>query len=186
MKDFAERLHRHVTKEKPASVVLLGTAENLAEFRRHLNSETTNRIVLSRNVPKHSDDKDLIARVQEYLIEVESAATRRSVAELYDRLCQDYLAVAGMDETLFSLQIGKLERLFISDQVSEKGHRCTHCDFVFSQEVSKCMYCGGLVEPVELRNRMEKLAEHHEVPIDLVTEPTFLDSLGGVGGFLRF
>lgn len=186
MKDFAEILENHVRREQPHSIALLGTPSNIAEFRKYLSAETQRRILLSRSIPPHKDEKDLISKVKGYLRGAEKEKARETVTQLYDRLCQDYLAVVGLDETLFNLQVGRLERLFVSNQLNSRGFRCTHCNFIFSTALDSCSYCQGRVEEVEIRNRMEKLAEHHDVAIDVVPENTFLDSLGGVGGFLRF
>ncbi len=186
MKEFAVNLEDYVRREGPDSIILLGTDSNLARFQRHLTADVRDRIVLTRSVPAHADDQELISQVSEYIKEAKSAAQKKAVDQLYDRLCQDHLAVVGLDDTLFNLQMGKLERLFISPQLKSSGFRCTNCQFIFSSSVDTCLYCQGSVEPIELRNRIEKLAEHHEVPIDVVQTRSFLDSLEGVGGFLRY
>lgn len=186
MRDLGTQLERFVRKTRPHSIVLLGTPSNLSEFRKHLSPEIGRRILFTRNIPSHSDDKDLIEQVQADIRKQESLAEDQAINQLYERLCQDYMAVVGLDETLFNLQMGRLERLFVSNHLSGRGYRCTHCDFVFGQLMPRCLYCQSPVEEVELRNRMEKLAEHHDVLIDVVSTSSFLDSLGGVGGFLRY
>ncbi len=186
MKDLAEELERHVRREQPDCIVVLGTQSNTAEFRRRLSADLDRKILLTTSIPAHENDQELVAKVRGLIEEAERLEAQRMVTRLYDRLCQDHKAVVGLDETLFNLQMGKLERLFISEGLNGRGYRCTHCDFIFSRDVGKCPYCGNSAEPVELRNRLEKLAEHHAVPIELVGDATFLDSLGGTGGFLKF
>ncbi len=186
MKEFAESLADYVRREDPDSIILLGTDSNLARFQRHLSSEVRDRILLTRNLPAHADDNELIEQVSGYISEAQSQAQQQTEEQLYDRLCQDHLAVVGLDDTLFNLQMGKLERLFISRQLQTRGYRCTNCHFIFSSSLDQCHYCQGPVEPIELRNRIEKLAEHHDVPIDVVSPRSFLDSLGGLAGFLRY
>ncbi len=186
MKDLAEELDRYVRREKPDSVVILGTQANTAEFRRRLGYNVSSRLLLTAPIPTHDDESELITKTRALIEAAGKQNGGKMVSRLYDRLCQDYMAVVGLDETLFSLQMGRLERLFISNRLAGRGYRCTHCEFVFSRDVGKCPYCGNSAEPVELRNRLEKLAERHDVSIELVNDPTFLDSLGGTGGFLKF
>jgi len=186
MKDLAEQLDRFTRREKPDQIVILGTQANTAEFRRRLGPDVSNRVLLTAPIPAHEDEGELIAKTRLLIEEAGKQNGDKMVSRLYDRLCQDYMAVVGLGETLFSLQMGRLERLFISNRLSGRGYRCTHCDFIFSRDVGKCPYCGNPAQPVELRNRLEKLAERHDVPIELVGDPTFLDSLGGTGGFLKF
>lgn len=186
MRDLAEELQRYVQREKPDSIVVLGTQANTSAFSRHLSSELSNRVLFTGPIPAHEDDLDLASKVRLMIQEAEKKKGEKLVSRLYERLCQDYMAVVGLDETLFNLQMGKLDRLFISEGLDGHGYRCIHCDFIFSRNPVKCPYCGNEAERVELRNRLEKLAEHHDVPIELVGDATFLDSLGGAGGFLKF
>ncbi len=186
MRDFAEQLERFTRNEKPDGLVLLGTQMNLSEFRRHLPQHLLDKIFLTSSVPAHDDEQELVVRVRELIENAEERESAAALAEFYDRLCPDYRTVIGLDETLFNLQMGKVERLFISDRLNGQGYRCTNCDFVFCRDVHKCPYCRGAAESVDIRNRLEKLAEHHGANLELLSEPSFLDEFGGVGGTLKF
>ncbi len=186
MRDFAEQLDQFDRRVKPRGLVLLGTQENLAELKRHLPQHLEEKVVLARSLPDHEDDQELIEKVRGFVEEFEAKQSEAALARFYDRLSQDYQTVIGLDETLFNLQMGKVERLFISDSLNGQGYRCTHCQFVFSRDVHKCPYCRGSAEPVDIRNRIEKLAEHHGAYLQLLDEATFLDEFGGVGGMLKF
>lgn len=186
MRDFAEQLERFDRREKPQGLVLLGTHENVSEFKRRLPRHLLEKVVLTRGIPAHEDEQDLISQVRRFVEQIEAQESHAALSQFYDRLCQDYLTVVGLDETLFNLQMGKVERLFVTDRLAGRGYRCINCDFVFCRNVHKCPYCTGPAEAVDIRNRIEKLAELHGAQLELLDEPSFLDELGGVGGMLKF
>ena len=110
----------------------------------------------------------------------------QAVDLLRDRVKESHLAVAGLDNTLEQLQEGKLEVLVIGRGLSQRGGRCTQCQFVLARTSGECPYCGGQIEDsLDLGEEIVRIAEDQSVSIDFV-EGSTVEDLGGVGGLLRF
>jgi len=185
-KGLATAVDKVAREEKPQRVVLIGTQANVAELRQALSPETERLVALAPGLPPDLADQDLIDRVVAETERRQAEEARLLVDELRHRLAQDYMAVAGVSDTLIALQMGRVEALILSAQFSPAGARCETCGSLFPAGAESCSYCPGKTVRVDLRNRMEKLAEQQGVRIEALKERTFLDFLEGVGALLRF
>jgi len=186
VKELSDALDRYWQAEKPDGLVILATPENAGELRRRLKPELLRQLVAISALPPEKSTDQLVNRIMATLQTAAVSEERRISEQLYDRLANDYLAVAGLEETLLRLQSGQLETLVISDQFETRGQRCSRCNSLFAPTVPTCLYCGGETVEADLRNWMEKLAERQRLRIEILQDRSFLDHLGGVGGFLRF
>jgi peptide subunit release factor 1 (eRF1) len=185
-KEFADEVSAFVRRYHPDDLILLGTTENVKKFQEFLPGSIRSRIV-------HTDRMDIdasSAEVRRKLAPAMEARLReeeaRAIDLLQDRVREAHLAVAGMSETLEQLQEGKLEALVIARGLRRSGGRCTACGFLLPDTATACPYCGGAVrDGIDLGEEMVRIAEDQGIGIDFV-ESTAVDSLGGVGGLLRF
>ena len=185
-KELAAAVDKVAREEKPQRVVLIGTQANVAELRKALSQGTERLVALAPGLPPDLADQDLIDRVVAETERRQAEEARQLVDELRHRLAQDYMAVAGVDGALIALQMGRVEALILGAQFSPPGARCQACGSLFPAGTENCSYCPGRTVRVDLRNRMEKLAEQQGVRIEALKERSFLDVLGGVGALLRF
>ena len=186
MRHLGERLDRFLDRKRPLGVILLGTQENLSECMRHLPTQSMRRILITSSIPAPDSEESILEKAHTLIEEYEQEREGRLIAQLYDRLCNDYRSVVGQEETLFELQVGRLERLFIGPSFQGEGVRCRSCSFCYSEKKERCTYCHGELESVDLRDQLERLAAEKQVPLEIVGETSFLDSIGGAGAFLRF
>lgn len=186
MKELAELLERFVRAEKPDALILLGAHENVAEFRKHLPDEIGRKILFEENVPVQIPEAELLSRIREDIKQAAAKKDQETANRLYEHVSQGYRAVAGLADTLSNLQMGKIGRLLISRNFSARGPRCSRCAYVFGEKTDTCSHCGGPTTEVDLRSEMAKLAERHKAEIEIIHGQTFLDSVEGIGGFLRF
>ncbi|MFB3905492.1 MAG: Vms1/Ankzf1 family peptidyl-tRNA hydrolase [Acidobacteriota bacterium] len=186
LRDVAEAIESLMRAEKTQGLVLLGTQANIAELRKLLPPEIDKQVLLTQNVPAATPDDLLIERVLAEVHRLQQTPARQALEQLYDRLSQDYLSCAGVENTLFHLQQAKVQTLILSGQFAERGRKCPKCASLFSSVTTECIYCRTATADVDLRNQMEKLARHQGVKIEVLSEPSFLDHLGGVGALLKF
>lgn len=186
VKELCDALERHWQAEKPEGLVILATPENAGELRRRLKPELLRHVVATSTLPPETSPDHLIARIMSTLEKAKVDEERRLSEQLYERLAGDYMAVAGLEDTLLRLQSGQLEILVISDIFEARGQRCPRCNSLFSLAVAACLYCGSHTQEVDLRNWMEKAAEHQRLRLEILQGRSFLDNLGGVGGLLKF
>ena len=186
VKELCDALDRYCKAEKPDGLVILATPENAGELRRQLKPELQRQLVAVSALPPETSTDELVNRIMTTLQTAALSEERRISEQLYDRLANDYMAVAGLEETLLRLQSGQLETLVISDLFATSGQRCSRCNSLFAPAVSTCLYCGGPTVEADLRNWMEKVAERQRLRIEILQDRSFLDHLDGVGGFLKF
>ncbi len=186
VKELCDALERYWKTEKPDGLVILATPENAGELRRRLKPELQRHLVATSTLPPETGADQLIARIIATLETAKIDEERRLSEQLYERLAGDYMAVAGLEETLLRLQSGRLETLVVSDLFEARGRRCSRCNSLFTPQVATCLYCGAATDEVDLRNWMEKAAEHQHLRIEVLQGRSFLDNLGGVAGLLKF
>lgn len=185
-REFAEEVSAFVRRYHPDDLIVLGTTENVKKFQEFLPESIRELIV-------HTDRMDVDAsavEVRRKLAPVLEAQLReeeaRAIDRLQDRVREAHMAVAGMRETLEQLQEGKLEALVIARGLQRQGSRCATCAFLLPDSAGTCPYCGGQVrDGIDLGEEMVRIAEDQGIEIDFV-DSTAVESLGGVGGLLRF
>ncbi|RPI20322.1 MAG: hypothetical protein EHM61_27280 [Acidobacteria bacterium] len=186
LKDLAEEIENLMRTEKTQGLVLLGTQANIAELRKFLSAEIDKQLLLTQNPPAGTSDSQLLDSVLAEVQRRQQMLSRQTLEQLYDRLSHDYLSAAGLEATLFNLQQGKVHTLVLSSPFAQRGKKCPRCGSLFTLSSNECTYCRTPTVEVDLRNQMEKLAEHHGAKIEIIQEPSFLDHLDGVGVLLRF
>lgn len=185
-KELAAAVDRVARDDRPQRVVLIGTQANVAELHKALSPETHRLVAQAPGLSPDLADHELIERVVAETARKQVEEARQLVSELWYRLSQEYRAVAGLTDTLIALQMGRVETLILGAGFAVAGARCQACGTLFPDGVANCSYCQGQTVRVDLRNRMEKLAEQQGVRIEALKERTFLDVLGGVGALLKF
>jgi peptide chain release factor subunit 1 len=186
LREVAAAIERLMREEKPQGLILLATQSNISELRRHLSPDIDRQIVLTQSISPDTPDSQMVARVLDAVQKSQREQARQILEELYERLSQDYMAVAGIEPTLLSLQIGQVQTLILSARFDSTGRRCSRCGSLFPDPAGPCGYCQGETIPVDLRDRMEKLAEQQKVRIEIISERSFVDSLGGTAALLSF
>lgn len=185
-KEFATEVEDFVRRYHPDDLILLGTNENVKKFNEFLSSSIQEMIVHTDRMPIDATAAEIRQKLAPVFERHLSQEEAQAVDLLRDRVKESHLAVAGLDDTLEQLQEGKIKVLVIGRGLSERGGRCTKCEFVLARTSGECPYCGGAVEDsLDLGEEIVRIAEDQSVEIDFV-EPSALQDLGGVGGLLRF
>jgi peptide subunit release factor 1 (eRF1) len=185
-KDFAGEVERFVDRFAPRHLVLLGTAENVAQFREFLPQSVTELIVHTGAAPVDGPAADILARLEPHLRNEQERESQELLSQVRDRTRHDYLATAGVQGTLTALQEGKVDTLVVARDGQMQGVRCAQCGFVFVREVSRCPYDGGeKMEAVDVLEEMVRLAEQQGAEIQFADANAVAD-LRGAAALLRF
>jgi peptide subunit release factor 1 (eRF1) len=191
-----EIAHRHLKhaadvtfaelQERPVDHVILGGPnEVVAELEGMLHPWVRDRVAdrLAIATTAGPDEVCQAARA------VEASVTRRSEAQLVDRL-RDALGtgagVAGLDATLGALVERRVDVLLISDGYQAEGWRCRSCRYL-GPRGRKCPVCAremDLVDDVVEEAVEEALA--NKCRVQIVRGNADLDVLGRIGAVLRF
>lgn len=185
-KEFAVEVREFDRRYHPDDLILLGTTENIEQFRQLLPESVRDKVVYTANAPVNAPVSEILERLEPYF---EARATREvsdTVMALRDRIGEQHLAIAGWDDTLEQLQEGKVDTLVLARGVERQGFQCNRCDFYLSGTDSRCPYCGGdMRDGIDLMEAMIRMAEEQDIRIAF-TEPRVLEDLDHTGGLLKF
>ncbi len=185
-KDFSDEVERFDHRYRPASLVLLGTGENVARFREFLPDSILQKVVYTGPMAVDDPAPEVLRRLQPHLAAEQERSSMEVIAQVRDRAAHDYLATAGLQGTLTALQEGKVDTLVLAKNGEVQGVRCTRCGFVFVREVTRCPYDGGEeMEGVEVMEEMVRMAETQGADIQFA-EPASIADLRGAAALLRF
>lgn len=185
-KDFAKHVEDFVNRHRPHDLVLLGTNENVAQFREFLSEPIQQKIIYTGPARVDESTSEVIARIEPHLQAEHERENQELLMALRDRVRQDYLATAGFQSTLTALQEGKVDRVVLAQDQERDGARCTTCGFVFAREVGTCPYDGSPTEEgVDVIEEVIRLAESQGAEVQFVSAGEVGD-LAGIGALLRF
>jgi len=113
---------------------------------------------------------------------------RRHEAQFLSGLAEERSkTVTGFDETLASLQKGKVRTVALDRRLNPTVHQCVTCGWVDRSADSVCSVCGGKRRTVTLREVLPELAQQHEVAVEVVGDASseLLKEAEGMAGWLR-
>jgi peptide chain release factor subunit 1 len=185
-KDFAAEVETFVDRYHPRDLVLLGTEENTAKFREFLPDALLQKIVYTGHAWVDEPAAGVMQKLEPLLRGEVERHNLEVVAQVKDRVKQDYLATAGFQSTLTALQEGKVDTLVLAQDHREEGVRCGQCGFVFAAGVRSCPYDGSTtLEPVDVVEEMVRMAEGQGSQIAFAAAGE-VQELRGAGALLRF
>jgi peptide chain release factor subunit 1 len=185
-KDFATEVERFVARYDPQHLVLMGTDENVGQFRDFLPQQIQDRIIHTGPAPVDGPAPEILARLQPHLDAERESQGQELIEQVRDRAAHDYLATAGVQGTLTALQEGKVDTLVLARDGQMQGARCSQCGFVFVREVNRCPYDGSeQMEAVDVMEEMVRLAEQQGADIQFA-EANAIADLRGAAALLRF
>lgn len=185
-RDFAREVEEFIRRYDADDLVILGTDENVAQFREFLPETLQGMIVYTGPMPTDEPASEVLAKLDPHLRAQRESEARATVERVRSQAAQDYLATEGFGATLVALQEGKVDTLVLARDHHRDGARCTTCGFIFAREVSSCPYDGSATEGgIDVVEEMVRMAEGQGVTIEFA-EPAVVSDLRGAGALLRF
>ena len=185
-KDFVDEIARFDQRVNADHWVLLGTNENVQNFREFLGRNVTDRLIHTGPAPSNATAGDIVAAITPIIDEQAIKHEAEAFNVVQDRVRQSHFAASGFQDTLMQLQEGKVERLVVARDLSREGMQCTQCGFYHATQSSICPYCGGeLRDGIDLVESMIRIATNQDVEVDFVAGDTMRD-LSGVAALLKF
>jgi len=131
--------------------------------------EITREIVLVEKHLKEDQERDVLDRLK-------------------DSLGPTKMGVTGLDDTLFLLQEGKLNKLIVKEGFRAGGRECPNCGYLDAMPAGgTCPACGNQMRPVEdVVDRAVRIAFDRHVKVHFVEGDEEFEQMGNIGGLLRF
>jgi hypothetical protein len=189
VKQVADELSAAVSRFKLTKLVIGGPVEATALFSSELSKRLQQMIIGSLSVPVEISPDRLAAELRSVRERAEHEDEAKLVDSLITSARKGGLAVLGLSETLAVAQQGRIHRLVVSKNFRAQGHQCNHCQALTVDEVTKCSYCGGKLEPApDLINRLSHYALEQGGRVQIVSGEAAekLSTAGGIGAILRF
>jgi peptide subunit release factor 1 (eRF1) len=136
----------------------------------------------------HASEQDVLTATLAKLQEQEA----RTAAEKVDRLMQQYrargLAVVGPQETLEALANGQVEELLISGGLEDTHPQPEDVQAILAPEIPDSEGGTESEEPrqASLPDLLVTKAKQTGATVTFIEDPALLESIGGVGAFLRW
>jgi len=183
---FSEEVEQVERRQQCDHWVLIGTDENVAQFRAFLPRELEQKVIYSCHGSVDATETEILQRLDPFFNEQLLHDEAAKVNLLRDRVRNRHFAIGGIGETLERLQEGKVATLVIARDLERDGAQCMNCGFYLDRSDGDCPYCGGQLRPgVDLAESMIRMAADQECELEFV-DPAPIRDLEGVGALLKF
>ncbi len=169
-KEVIERLVQVVREEGIRHIVLAGDQMAIPRLQAEIPPDMIPMVkVLKLDI--HTSEQDVLTATLAALQEDETKGENDKVAQLFQQYRAHRLAVLGPDETLQALANGQVDELLLSGAL---------------EEVARGMPELGEAGPVSLSDQLTAKARQTGATVTFIENPQLLESVGGVGGLLRW
>jgi peptide subunit release factor 1 (eRF1) len=169
-------------------LMLAGSPESTSALRDLLPKRLSLTVIGELRMDGNASLKDILEATQNLAEAYERDAEQQIVKEVATSAAKTRKAVVGLGNTLKKVNENRVWQLIYSEDFRCPGFECTKCGALFSIERPSCFYCG---EPIaDVQDVVERAVEHalrNDAKIEIVRREaaTSLDSLGGIGAFLK-
>lgn len=181
-KILGETLRGLVERFGLTRLILAGPEERTALFAKTLPRQSAALVAATVPLPLGASEKEVMERVSGAEESARKRQQERLLAEARER------GVSGLDETLGSLQEGRVYHLLVPWASGERVGWCDACGLA-STGTETCPYCGGGTRERELVDVALELAEARGARVELVrgeNADALREELGSLAGLVRF
>ncbi len=190
LKSFVELTDSFTRQYGWRQLVLAGSHNTVSQFRNmlpaHLNKLVIGVMPLETDAPLQEVREGAEALARE-------AWERRTEALAEDLVVQANKgeAVLGLDATLEALQNGSVYQLFFTENYTlpeNQVRRCTHCNYLTTEETDTCPLCGGEMRPMvdAINNLARRAIAQGAIVVPLPTDNPLEAQDVHIGAFLRY
>jgi len=186
-KEVVKRLAQIVREDKVSHIILAGDQVVVPLLQEQLPQEMASMVEVMK-LDLHASDQDVLTATLAKLQEQEA----RTAAEKVDRLMQQYrargLAVVGSQETLEALANGQVEELLISGALEETHPEPEEVEAILAPEIPDSEGGTESEEPrqASVPDLLVTKAKQTGATVTFIEDGALLESIGGVGAFLRW
>ena len=187
-KEVAEHLAQIVREDRVPQVVVIGDSETVPLLMEELPQDIRNLVVEGPKIPRDASEREVFDATMETIKE-ESA---KSDAEKVERLLETYrgrgLAAVGPEATLEALTNGQVDELLLSKLLEKTNEEPVAVEAIVAPEIPDSNGGTASDEPreVSLPDLLVTKAKQTAASITFIQDSAFLESVGGVGAFLRW
>lgn len=149
LKDAAEFAAQFFAENQVRRVLIGGTDDNIMPFRSFLPKAWQSLVVGTFPISMTASQVEVYERAMQSGKEAEQRRERHLVETIITGAAKGRGGVVRLDDTLAAVHEGRVQTLVIRDGYRAPGLRCAGCDYVTTQELERCPFCGGSFDPIQ-------------------------------------
>ena len=186
-KEVAEIVARMVERNQYEYVILSGQERSLANFRSQLPKKVDEKIIGTLRLDIRSSEDDALSACRTIIEAQQLLELRDRIGELEEAARSAGRGAIGVGPVIDAVNQRRLLRLFVMENASARGWRCTSCGTLGEAIPVGCPICGEAVNTVELVEEFVAAAHRADADVDFVAGGSaLLEEGNGVGALLRF
>jgi len=186
-KEVIERLAQIVREDHVSHIILAGDSVVIPLLQEQLPQEMVSMVEVMK-LDIHASEQDVLTATLAKLQEQEAKTAGEKVERLMHQYRARGLAVVGPQETLEALANGQVEELLISGALEESHPLPEEVQAILAPEIPDSK--GGTIsnEPrqASLPDLLVTKAKQTGATVTFIEDATLLESIGGVGAFMRW
>ena len=186
-KELAGALDHTLDEIGASRVVLAGQHDIVTNFEKALSARAAAMVVAETPLDHVASTAQLLVGGREALTAARHKATEGLAERITEGLGAGGRGVGGFDDTLAALRRGQVQRLLIDREYRPPGWACVSCENVLLASAPACPVCGGELVPItDAVGEAVRTAILQGAYVEVGENLPALDSLGGIGGLLRY
>ncbi len=178
-------LARMVRDDPQLHVMLFAPVSERHRLESILSRDVLSRVIDRLDEPIHPHATEFLRTVHRCLQNYERRTEAAGVARLFRLREEDGQVAIGTDETLQTINRGKIKVLYALQSFSERGWLCDVCDCLGCLPAPPCcVACGASVSPVPLEEHIFDQAAACGAEIETVYENEMLAQAEGIGALI--
>jgi len=184
-KEIAEEATKVFEGERIRRLIVAGQSDAKKNFIPYLPKVYKDKIIAVLNIETETPDEEVVRDTFPVFFEQERKEELEMVEEFMGAVMKGEGAAYGMQDVLNATKNGRSETILINMNFKSPGFKCESCNFV-KLGSGTCDYCGGALHQVDAVEELVEWAQQSGAKVEFVAENESLESLGGVGAFLRW
>jgi len=185
-KGVAKELIKQVKESDVSHLIIAGPGPEKLRFVEKLPKAIQDIIIDVVDVDIKKPDKYVIDHATSLVLKAEDDEGHTGIEVLRHEILTDGLAVYGIKEIIKASKNGTIDTLFINKNNKLRGWICEKCQLVDVGHSKKCPNCKSKTSEVDVIEEVIEFASRSDAELEFVEHNKFLESLGGVGGLLRY
>ena len=187
MREAAEFAAQFFNQKNVRRVLLGGTDDNLALFRSLLPKAWQSLVVGSFPISMNASHDEVLERAMAAGKKTDVLREKRLVDAVITGAAKGRGGVVDLDNTLGAIHEGRIQTLLITDGFRAPGYRCKGCEYMTSQEMTKCPFCENEFEKIDdaveltVRRVLQNGGE-----VEVLENNPKLREHGNIGALLRY
>ena len=182
--DFATQFF---TENNVRRVLIAGSDDNVAAFRSHLPKAWQSLVVGTFPVSMAASEPEILERAMKVGDAAELQREKKLVEAMITGAAKGRGGILQLEDTLGAVRSGRVQTLILRDGYRAPGYQCQGCDYVTTQKLDMCSFCGGTFK--DLPDAVEEVVRQvltQGGDVEVLHDAELISSFEDIGALLRY